>query len=111
MLSGVLAVVALSAVVIGLTLLVHRDSARIGMDRPERWAAIVFATTGLGVTLILLTPIPPAAVAVLAIVGPVIYLFEREDAVHGDGSADGFALPMDDEEVDGGTGEEAPEDG
>jgi hypothetical protein len=97
MLSGALTVVGLSAIVAGLTLFVYRDSDRLGMGRPERWAALVFATTGLGATLIALTPIPPAAVVVLAIAGPVIYLFEREDAVHGDGSADGFALPMEGE--------------
>jgi len=111
MLSGVLTVAGLSAVVVGLTLVVYWDSDRLEMGRPGRWAGLVFATTGLGATLIALTPIPPAAVVVLAIVGPVIYLFEREDAVHGDGSADGFALPMDGEAEEDGTGEKSPEDG
>jgi len=110
MLSALLTSLALFGLVVGLSLFVYHDSDRLGMDRPGRWAGVVFATTAFGASVIVLTDLPPAAVVVVAIVGPVVYIFEREDAIHGDGSTDEFALPHDGNgEID--SGDETAEEG
>jgi hypothetical protein len=90
-----ISIVVLSVIVVGITLSVYRDSDRLGMERPVRWAGVVFVSTGAGAGLILLTDIPAAGVLAMAIIGPVVYFFERDDVVHGEGSPDEFTLEYD----------------
>ncbi|MFC6764202.1 hypothetical protein [Natrinema soli] len=82
------------AVVLGCAGAVYRDAARLEVSRPVLWAGVVGVTWGsaLGLYLApLAVPIP--GLLIMLVGGPALYLFERDDATHGDGPADPFSLP------------------
>ena len=73
---------------------VHRDATRLEFERPWMWGGIVFVTMGVALTLHLVVgTIPIPGLLVIAVGGIALYLFERDDAVHGDEPADPHALP------------------
>lgn len=81
-------------VTVAVAYAVYRDARRVDLEHPARWAGLVAATTGAGLVTVVLVPtvpVPGALVVVLA--GPVFYLFERDDAAHGDEPADPHVLP------------------
>ena len=74
--------------------LVHRDARRVGLARPTLWAGIVATTFLIGlVTYLLVDTVPIPGLLVIVIAGPALYLFERDDARHGDAPADPRELP------------------
>jgi hypothetical protein len=92
--SGIAVTVLGFAIVLGAAGVVYRDAIRVGISRPLAWAAFVFVTCGAGLGSYrspLDVPVPGLLVVVLA--GPALYLFERDDAKHGDEPADPRSLP------------------
>lgn len=79
---------------IGLALVVQWDAARIDMERPRRWASVVFATVAIAVVVTVVLGVPPAGAAALGFLGPAVYLFEREDAT-AEAEPGGVRLPED----------------
>ncbi|MFC6765840.1 hypothetical protein [Natrinema soli] len=93
-LQGVAVAVIGFAVVLGCAGTVYRDAARLEISRPALWAGIVFATCGGGLALYLAPPnVPIPGLLVIVVGGPALYLFERDDATHGDDRADPYSLP------------------
>lgn len=112
-----LPVVAGGVAVVVAAALTHRDAARVGVDTgsPPLWAALVALTGGLGLITSLIVPDAPVpGVLVLFVLGPILYLLERDDARHGDEPADPTRLPTaggggdDESDVDGGSGDADP---
>ncbi len=82
------------AVVIGCAAAVYRDATRLEISRPALWAGLVAVTCGGGLATYLGPPnVPIPGLLVMVIAGPALYLFERDDARHGDEPADPHALP------------------
>ncbi|EMA65678.1 hypothetical protein C461_13286 [Halorubrum aidingense JCM 13560] len=84
--------------------LVYRDAARVGVDlgSPALWAGFVVITAGAALTTSLLVPDAPLpGVLVLAALGPLLYLLERDDSMHGDDPADPTRLPSEASAADG----------
>jgi hypothetical protein len=83
--------------------LVYRDAARVGVDfgSPALWAGLLAITAGAAVTTALLVPDAPfPGLLVLAALGPLLYLLERDDAVRGDDPADPTRLPSESDRAD-----------
>lgn len=83
------------AVVVSVAV-VYRDATRVGVDAgtPALWAAFVGLTAGAGLTTAIVVPDAPLpGVLVLAALGPLLYVLERDDALHGDDPADPTRLP------------------
>ncbi|WP_455449233.1 hypothetical protein [Natrinema thermotolerans] len=82
------------AIVIAAAAAVYRDASRLEISRPALWAGFVFVTCGGGLVTYLGPPdVPIPGLLVIVIAGPALYLFERDDARHGDEPADPHALP------------------
>ncbi|GAA0549929.1 hypothetical protein ABNG02_08065 [Halorubrum ejinorense] len=84
------------AVVALIAAAVYRDAVRVGVDlgSPPLWAALVVFTGGASlVTAILVPDAPLPGVLVLTALGPLLYLLERDDSMHGDAAADPTQLP------------------
>jgi len=82
------------ALILGCAGVVYRDAAQNEVSRPPLWAGVVGIAWGsaLGLYLApLAVPIPGLLIMVVG--GPALYLFERDDATHGDEPADPFSLP------------------
>lgn len=106
-----IAAVAGGVVLLALTWLVYRDARSQELDRPRLWAGLVFATGGIAlVTYLLVDTVPIPGLLVIAIAGPAFYLFERDDARHGDEPADPHVLPDGpaDEGADDTSGDDRP---
>lgn len=76
--------------------LVYRDATRVGVDAgsPGLWAGFVALTGGLAIGTLLLVPDAPLpGVLVMGALGPLLYLLERDDSIHGDDPADPTRLP------------------
>ncbi|WP_281194924.1 hypothetical protein [Halorubrum sp. F4] len=76
--------------------LVHRDAARVGVDSgsPTLWAGLVLLTGGVGAITALLVPDAPLpGVLVVVALGPLLYVLERDDSLHGDDDPDPTRLP------------------
>lgn len=72
---------------------VYRDARRVHVRRPRLLAAVVFLSLGGAATLAAAVPsIPPPGLLVIALIGPTVYLFEREDARRGDEQLDPYSL-------------------
>ncbi|MFD1570759.1 hypothetical protein [Halorubrum laminariae] len=79
-----------------VAVLVYRDATRVGVDigSPSLWAALVILSSGASVATALLVPDAPIpGVLVLAVLGPLLYLLERDDSLHDDGPPDPTHLP------------------
>lgn len=82
------------AIVLGSAVAVYRDATGLEFSRPALWAGFVFATCGTGLVMYLGPPnVPIPGLLVIVIAGPALYLFERDDAKHGDEPADPRVLP------------------
>lgn len=93
-LQGIAVAVVGSAIVLGCAAAVYRDATRLAVSRPGLWAGFVFVTSGGGLGLYLSPPdVPIPGLLVIVIAGPALYLFERDDAKHGDEPADPHVLP------------------
>ncbi len=81
--------------VIGLVAaFVYRDASRLEFQRPRLWTAFVATTMLAGLLLyVFVESVPVPGLLVFVLVGLVFYLFERDDAVHGDVGADPHELP------------------
>lgn len=93
-LQGITVAVVGVAAVLGCGVVVYRDATRAGISRPPLWAGVVIVAWGSALGLYLsplAVPIPGLLVMVVG--GPALYLFERDDATHGDEPADPFSLP------------------
>ena len=108
-LSQLLVALPLAVVTVGvLPYLVYRDARRVDVGRPKLWAGVVAATSLGGVGSILAPFVPLPGALAFFIMGPVFYLFERDDAKHGDEPADPHVLPNtgdSDDDENGGSGE------
>ncbi|WP_049984085.1 hypothetical protein [Halorubrum sp. BV1] len=85
-----------AAVVALASVLVYRDATRIGVEvgSPFLWAALVLLSSGVSVVTAVLVPDAPLpGVLVLAVMGPLLYLLERDDSTHADGPPDPTHLP------------------
>ena len=93
---------ALSALVLVVGVIsigVYLDSQRIGMGRPLVWTGLVVTGWLLTLGLYLLTDAPAAGLLVLGIGATALYLFERDDHLHGEEPADPRTLqPTTDDE-------------
>lgn len=79
-----------------VTAAVYRDATRIGVDAgsPGLWAGLVALTAGAGVATAAAVPDAPLpGVLVVVALGPLLYLLERDDSVHGEDRADPTRLP------------------
>ncbi|WP_418283735.1 hypothetical protein [Halorubrum sp. DTA46] len=86
-----------------LSMLIYRDATRVGVDlgTPASWAVLVAVTGGLAVfTRVIVPDAPLPGVLVIAVLGPLLYLLERDDSMHGDDPADPTRLPSESESVD-----------
>ncbi|WP_049921421.1 hypothetical protein [Halopiger djelfimassiliensis] len=84
------------AIVVGCAGAVYRDATRVGVSRAGPWAGFVALTVGSGFAGYLFPfPVPVPGLLVIVLAGPALYLFERDDAKHGGGSADPRSLPGD----------------
>ena len=93
-LSQLLVVLPLAVVTVGVfPALVYRDARAVDVGRPTLWAGVVAASSLAGIVALLVGVVPLPATLVLFLVGPVFYLFERDDAKHGDEPADPHTLP------------------
>lgn len=73
---------------------VYRDANRGPVGRARVWGVLVFSSLAISAGLVAVFPaIPVPGVLVIAILGPALYLFERDDATHGDAPADPHSLP------------------
>ena len=87
LLAGLAAAALLSAVV-------YYDARSVPVSRPRLLASAVFLSLGGAATLAAVFPeIPPAGLLVVAMIGPAVYLFEREDARRGEETLDPHSLP------------------
>ena len=78
--------------------IVYRDTGDADVDRPWLWTGIVFVSlVAAAVTLAIAPDVPLPGVLVIAVLGPVLYLLERDDARHGDEPADPRSLPDSDD--------------
>jgi hypothetical protein len=80
--------------------LVYRDADRVGvgLGSPRLWAAFVVVTSAIsGITVLLVPDAPLPGVLVVAALGPLLYLLERDDSMHGDDPADPTRLPSESE--------------
>lgn len=76
------------------TIVVYRDADRLEFERPWLWAAVVAAPMLLALSLhIVIGTVPIPGLLVLVVAGLAFYAFERDDAVHGDDTADPHVLP------------------
>ncbi|MDJ1431537.1 hypothetical protein [Halostagnicola sp. A-GB9-2] len=84
----------LGPVVIGVvSLLVYWDARRVDVVWPPVWALLVFSTGMLGLGLFLFVPtVPIPGLLVIVLIGPVFYVFERDDTRHSDEPADPHTL-------------------
>ncbi|WP_254761473.1 hypothetical protein [Natrinema marinum] len=81
-------------VALGCAGAVYRDATALEVPRPRFWAGFVFLAVGSGLALYLAPPdVPIPGLLVIVLAGPALYLFERDDAQHGDEPADPHALP------------------
>jgi len=90
---------------------VYRDAARVGVDlgSPPLWAAFIALTAGIALITALLVPDAPIpGVLVLAALGPLLYVLERDDSMHGDDPADPTLLPSEAGGPDASDDSEAP---
>lgn len=94
----------LAGLVIGLGAgaLVYLDADGIDMDAPLFWAGLVAVTVGVAMALAPLGSVPVPGMLALGLLGPVVYLFERDDSRHDDSGADPHTLdgpePQEDDE-------------
>ncbi len=71
---------------------VYRDAEQVGLS-PGRWAGLVVASTVAAVVFRLVVPdVPVPGLLVIAILGPAVYLLERDDSIYDD-TADPTMLP------------------
>jgi|APHM01.1.fsa_nt_gi hypothetical protein len=78
---------------------VYRDASRVGLS-PTRWAGVVFGSTAAAVLFRLAVPdVPVPGVLVIAVLGPAVYLLERDDSTHDD-TADPTTLPSRSSQLD-----------
>lgn len=82
--------VACAVVVGGVT---YRDATRVGVSRPRLWACATSGTISVGLVLFLFTTAPIPGALMTAIVGPVLYGFERETATEERGPVAPGSLP------------------
>ncbi|MFC7215560.1 hypothetical protein ACFQO4_15905 [Saliphagus sp. GCM10025334] len=76
------------------TIVVYRDAKRLEFERPWLWAAVVAVPMLLALSLHLVVgTVPIPGLLVLVVAGLAFYAFERDDAVHGDETADPHVLP------------------
>ncbi|MHC3439454.1 hypothetical protein ACYJ1Y_15535 [Natrialbaceae archaeon A-gly3] len=93
-LSQLLVILPLAVVTVGvLPFLVYRDARQVDITRPTLWAGGVAATSLAGIVALLIPFVPLPGALVFFMMGPVFYLFERDDAKHGDERADPHSLP------------------
>ena len=110
-LSQLLVVLPLAVVTVGVfPFLVYRDARQVDVTRPALWAGGVAATSLAGIVALLIPFIPLPGALVFFMMGPVFYLFERDDAKHGDEPADPHALPNTDGSQGHSEGEESERD-
>ena len=87
LLAGLVAAALLSAVV-------YYDARSVPVPRPRLLSSVVFLSLGGAAALAAIFPeIPPAGLLVVAIIGPAVYVFEREDARRGEETLDPHSLP------------------
>ncbi|GAA0517041.1 hypothetical protein SAMN04488066_11013 [Halorubrum aquaticum] len=90
--------------------LVHRDATRVGVEfgSPALWTGLVLLAGGTGAVTALLVPDAPIpGVLVVVALGPLLYLLERDDSLHGDDDADPTRLPSATRGVSNSSDEEA----
>ncbi|MFP9192172.1 hypothetical protein [Natronosalvus vescus] len=93
--SSVLVTVVGLAVIGLIAAFVYRDATRLEFQRPWLWAAFVATTMLSGLVLyVAVETVPVPGLLVIVLVGIVFYLFERDDAIHGDDEADPHELPV-----------------
>ena len=80
----------LAGLLLGVTagVLVYFDADKLEMDTPLLWGGLVAGTVGLAMALAPFGLVPAPGMLAMGLLGPAVYVFERDDAREGEDRPD-----------------------